>query len=346
MPVWYFVHFFRIQVFFFAKKPGKRVSILSHILAIETGGTKLQMAVGTKTGEILYNHRMTVVPERGSKGILEAVLAAAPAVYEKAEALGGSIEAVGLGFGGPIDSRNGSALASEQIDGWKDFPIRAYLQERLGKKTFVYNDANAATWGEYCKGSGQGSEIFFYSNIGSGIGGGVVIDGKLYDGQGVGAAELGQTYTYDDNGQPPFPFLQVERLCSGWAIDNKLHTAQIPPDSLLWQLGGGSQQALNCRLLGQAVNEGDAFSTAFLDERMHVFSVALANVITLFSPQCIAIGGGVSLIGEPLLEMIRRHVAQYVSKTGASRYRIVKSELDEDVVLVGSLLLAARDAGL
>jgi len=312
------------------------------ILAVEVGGTKLQLAIGNAEGDILHNHRLQVVPSLGSQGILNAIIESLPMLREKAAAFGGELSRIGVGFGGILDSRNGVTIASEQIEGWRQFPLREYLQEKTKIPTRVFNDTNAAAWGEYYKGTGKGSDIFFYTNIGSGIGGGVVINGELYDGHGFGAAEIGQTHTYDAKSEKAYPFLQVEKICSGWAMEARLRSEAIPADSMLWKLCEQQQQKLTCAMLGSAAGANDPYACAFLDDVTHIFSVALANVISLYSPQCVAIGGGVSLMGEPLFSRIRAFTRQYVAKSCVGRYRIEKSLLGEEIVLVGALLLAAK----
>lgn len=311
------------------------------ILAIETGGTKIQMVLGSEKGEIYYRYRTCVEREKGFTGILDKVTEALPSLVEKAEELRGTIWRIGIGFGGPVETATGTAIWSAQIDGWENFPVARFFEEKTGIPTFLYNDSNAAAWGEYCLGAGRGTNIFFYTNIGSGIGGGIVIDGKLFDGQGFGVAEFGQSYLYDPyyKGRSIYPVNHIERICSGWGIECRLRQETIPEDSVLWNLCGHSQQDLDCRMWGEGIRVKDAFSLKILEEMAEYFAIALCNVLCFYSPEVIVIGGGVSLIGEPLFERIRYYTERYVYQNCKGKYRIIKSELDEDVVLAGTLLL-------
>lgn len=121
------------------------------------------------------------------------------------------------------------AIWSAQIDGWGNFPVADYFKEKTGLSAYLFNDSNAAAWGEYCRGAGRGSQIFFYTNIGSGIGGGIILNGKLFDGQGYGAAEFGQSYLYDPwyKGDSRYPVNHIERICSGWSIEQRLRSDKI-----------------------------------------------------------------------------------------------------------------------
>lgn len=316
----------------------------SFILAIETGGTKIQLALGSPDGDIFFRYRANVEREKGFQGILDAVVSEIPDMKEKAAGLGGAVHAIGIGFGGPVETASGTALWSAQIDGWKNFPVKRYFEEKTGIETFLYNDSNAAAWGEYCKGAGRGSRIFFYTNMGSGVGGGLVLNGELYDGQGTGAAEMGQMYMADFSAKPgeKIKTLPTEKICSGWGIEQKLQNADLPEDSLLWKLCGGKQKRLTCLEWAEAIKKKDGYALQLLEQTAEYFAIALCNMFCFFSPQKVAIGGGVSLIGEPLIERIRKYVEKYVYINCAGRYEIVKSELDEDVVIVGTLLLTGE----
>lgn len=314
------------------------------ILAIETGGTKIQLVLGDKNGEILYRYRAKVEREKGFRGILDTVLSSIPHMSEKAKELSGKIWRIGIGFGGPVETATGTAIWSAQIEGWKDFSVTKFFEKKTGLPTFLFNDSNAAAWGEYCKGVGNNCQVFFYTNIGSGVGGGVVINGQLFDGQGRGAAEIGQTYMYDPRNQnhSRFKCNHIERYCSGWSIQERIRNDEEElKKSLLWKLCDGDREKITCELWSEGVKAGDAFSLKILDEEAEFFAIALCNMICFYSPQIIAIGGGVSLIGDPLIDRIRKYTEQYVYLNSKGTYQIVKSSLDEDVVLVGTLLLTA-----
>ena len=196
------------------------------ILGVEIGGTKLQLAVGTPEGEILHVHQGRVEVEDGAQGILAWLTKNWPIILDRAGQLGVKPIAIGCGFGGPIDTPNGQILKSIQIKGWDGFPLRQWLQEEFQLPAIIANDSNAAAWGEYCCGSGRGTQHFFYTNIGSGIGGGVVIQGNLYDGQGFGAGEFGQTFVPDWTSSARGAEERLENLCSGWAIERRLRQAR------------------------------------------------------------------------------------------------------------------------
>ena len=114
------------------------------IMAIETGGTKIQLAIGTAQGDILYNHYARVEREKGFRGVLDVVTGIMPELIEKAREFGGKIERIGIGFGGPVDMASGTAIWSPQIDGWGGFPVKKFFEEKTGLPTYLYNVSDAA----------------------------------------------------------------------------------------------------------------------------------------------------------------------------------------------------------
>jgi glucokinase len=311
------------------------------VVGCEIGGTKLQACLGTPEGEILVTERTKAPSDQGALAILEWFKESVPALVERAKEFDGRVVGIGVGFGGPVETATGKALVSHQVGGWNNFELKPWFEKNLGLPTFVANDANAAGWAEYCCGSGKGTREFVYNNIGSGIGGAIVIDGKLLDGQGRGAAEIGHTYVPDWSASEPGVASKLEDLCSGWAIERRLHALpSLMAGTPLHALSGGDPKKLTCAMLADAARQGDAVALAEIERVAGSIAVALSNVITLFHPERIAMGGGVSLMGEVLLEPLRKAVAERVFGPYRGLYSIDVCSLGEAIVLVGALLLA------
>jgi len=307
-------------------------------IAVEIGGTKLQAGLGTEADGILHTRRGAVDPAGGAEGILRWVAQEVQALLDEAPV---KPTAIGVGFGGPVETATGEVLTSHQIAGWQGFPLRHWFESTFGLPALIANDANAAGWAEYRRGAGRGTRHFVYSNIGSGIGGALVLDGHLHDGQGRGAAEIGHTLIPDWTAAEPGAADKLEHLCSGWAIERRLRALpSLERGTPLARLCGDRAEALSCPMLAEAAREGDAFALAELDRIGRGIGIALANVITLFHPERVALGGGVALMGEMLLAPVRKHVDALVFGPYRERYEIVLCELGESVVLDGALLLA------
>jgi glucokinase len=309
------------------------------VIGAEIGGTKLQVALGDSEGNVLACRR-GAAPDGGPLAILEWFAQELPLLLEQERVGKASIDRIGVGFGGPVETATGTVLVSHQVEGWNGFKLGAWFEERFGIQTRVFNDSNSAGWAEYCLGAGRGTRHFMYSNIGSGIGGALVIDGKLHDGQGLGASEVGHTYVPDWLGKPG-DACKLEQLCSGWAIERRVRAgADPPPGTPLGKLCHGRAAEITCAMLGEAAGLGDLRAREELERVAHAIGLALANAVTLFHPERIALGGGVSLIGDVLLDPVRRWANHYVFGPFRDRFEIVQCALGESVVLAGAMLLA------
>ena len=312
-----------------------------YIIGVEIGGTKQQLAIGTRSGEILEVVQGRVETAQGASKIREWIQENLPPLIDQCKTYNGEAVALGCGFGGPIVTAPGRVFKSVHVSGWSDFPLKDWFEENFGLPATIANDTNAAAWGEYCNGSGRGTRYFFYTNMGSGVGGGLVLDGKLYDGQGYGAAEFGQTYVADWTSPQPGKAEKVENLCSGWSIEKRLHTpGYVPADSLLMELAGGDTSAIDTRMLGEAARQRDTFALQEIDHIAQSMGIGLANVLCLTNVEKIAIGGGVSNLGELLLEPIRQYAKAYEFINSSGFYTIQKCELGSTIVLVGAILIA------
>jgi len=309
------------------------------ILGVEIGGTKLQLALGTPEGDILAVHQGRVDPAGGGQGIREWLAGAISPFLEAQTQIYGPVAAIGCGFGGPMHTPSGRVLQSIQIEGWHDFPVRDWFEDTFHLPATVDNDSNAAAWGEYKRGFGRGCRYFFYTNMGSGVGGGFVLDGKLHDGQGFGAGELGHTWVPDWTANAPGKAEIIENLCSGWSIEKRLHTpGYVPEDSVLF----ATQAGVTTKDLAKAARGGDAFALEEVDHIAEAMGIGLANTLCLTGVERIAIGGGVAKMGDLLIDRIRGYTKQHEFVSSTGHYEIAACELGDQIVLVGAILRAGE----
>lgn len=312
------------------------------LIGIEIGGTKLQIAIGDENGNLYSVHRGKVEKGWQSTEILDWIIKRTEEMISETSSEEKPL-GIGIGFGGPVDSEKGAVLTSHQVAGWQGYPLKEKFEKEFSIPAIVANDANASGWAEYVCGAGKGTRNFFYMNIGSGIGGALIIDGKLYDGQGFGAGEVGHTYVPDWTREVQGAFDKLENLCSGWNIEKRLRKpGYVPESSLLFSKAGGNIESYTCMLLAECAREGDSFAISELDRVSQSLSIAISNVITLFHPEKIALGGGVSLMGDILIDRIREKVEQIVFGPFKGKYEILPCALGEQVVLVGAILLAGN----
>ncbi len=305
------------------------------LLAIEIGGTKLQLFAGRGDGKILDRKRFVVDREAGGEGIRAQISEAIPELISRWQPA-----AIGVGYGGPVDWRRGRIARSYHISGWDDFPLGQWLKDQTGLPVFVENDANTAAFGEAMHGAGIGLSPVFYVNMGSGVGGGLVIDGKLFHGAKPGEVEIGHVRMERDG-------TIVEDRCSGWSVDRLVRREiESSPDSLLTKLVNEAPPGGEARHLDAALAAGDELAQKVLRTCATDLAYALSHVVHLLHPAVIVVGGGLSLLGHPLRLAIADALPQFIMDAFQPGPRIVLAALREDAVPVGALALAAQQLAL
>jgi len=296
-------------------------------LGIEIGGTKLQLGLGRGDGVIAQLWRGKVDAAAGGEGIRQQILAAVPELLASARIERTQLAGIGVGFGGPTDDATQSVIKSHHIAGWDKFPLAEWLTNLLQLPTTICNDADVAGLAEAEFGAGKGLSPIFYITAGTGIGGGLIINGEIYRGVGQGAAEIGHVRSV-------YPLLST------------------PHDGILETFATGSgigergYSPFNGKAVAVAAANGDSAALAVLDEAAQALAEGICTVIKLLCPRRIIIGGGVSLIGDELLfDPIRRYVAERGFAAFAGLTDIVPAALGEEVVIHGALALARKRFG-
>jgi glucokinase len=296
------------------------------LLGIEIGGTKLQIVSGDTSGAIRERRRFHVDVSRGAAGIrsqIEAVIKDIPA------------KAIGVGFGGPVDWQTGQICCSHQIEGWAGFSLGEWLASISGVPVRVDNDANLAALGEATRGAGVGFNPLFYVTLGSGVGGGLIIDNKIYHGAKPGESEIGHI-RLDRNGTI------LESRCSGWAVDAKIRKLkETGADSILCKVIG-EEIGGEARHLARALQENDAAALEILHDTAEDLAFGLSHVTHLFHPEVIVLGGGLSLLGEPLRAAVAKELPQFIMKVFGEGPQTRLAALGEDAVPTGALIAAGQ----
>lgn len=296
---------------------------MSLAVGIEIGGTKLQAGIGLRGGKLVALVRRTVDPARGGAGIREQIPSIVEEALDKAKCPPKKLAGVGIGFGGPVDSHKGRILVSHQIGGWENFPLREWVAKKVDAPVVLQNDAKTAALAEATLGAGKGRKRIFYITVGSGVGGGLVIDGVPDTGQGLGAGEIGHTWVPDpDTGKPD----KLEHVASGWSIGKR------GSRRLGRELSGADVAALAAK--------GDKLAIKTVEDSAEALAIGIGNVLALLHPERFIVGGGVSLMGDLWWGPLRRKLAeQYAFKPFAESFDVVPAALGEEVVVIGAVLL-------
>lgn len=300
------------------------------LLGIEIGGTKLQLVVSDSSGRIEQTVRHAIDSTGGAESIRMQI-------SDGLKSLGASQDfaAIGVGFGGPVNRKTGTVRVSHQVSGWADFNLTQWLHELTGKPVVIENDANTAALAEALYGSGKGYIRVFYMTIGSGIGGGMILNGEIYYGKEPGEVEVGHL-RLNKGGDT------LESKCSGWAVNKKVRAyIDQNPDSLLAQLSN-DRSAPESATLQPALDRGDVAAHRIMEEVSDDLAFALSHVVHLFHPDVIIIGGGLSLLKEHLRKPIIQKLPQYVMKAFLPPPPVQIATLGEQVVPIGALELAKK----
>ncbi len=311
-------------------------------LGIEIGGTKLQAGIGTVEGDLYKVARTIVDPTKGAVGIRRQLIPLVDEVLKLAFCERARINHIGIGFGGPLNTKRGMTLRSFQIDGWENFPLKQWAEEQWQRPVTIENDASTAGLAEARLGAGRGKQRVFYMTIGSGIGGGWIVDGKIDEGQGLGAAEVGHMYmTSPDSGEAQ----ELELICSGWSIGRRAQTLAAQQSTVMTELAGEISK-IDAPIVYTAAMQNDPLALKILDDTCQTLALALNNIIVMLHPERIVIGGGVGQMGPIFWGRLRKAVKKWGFAPFMPTVEIVPATLGADVVVIGALCLGRSGSSL
>ncbi len=309
-------------------------------IGVDAGGTKVQgLLVDTDQGTVL-DRRTVRTPAEDSDASLGAIVSVARELMDSA----GAVLAIGVGAAGMVD-RQGVMRFSPNV-AWRDVPIRDEVAAATGLPTIVDNDANAAAWGEFRYGAGLEFNDMLLVTVGTGIGGGIVSDGKLLRGAHGFAGEIGHIIVEPNGPRCGCGNLGCwEQVASGRALDRLgRETAQRQPESELARIAGGNPQNVTGRLVSEAARKGDPIAVRVLADVGRRLGEGIAGLVNTLDPEVVVVGGGVADVGDLLLDPARRAFEESVE---APRHRphvpILRAKLGNDAGGVGAADLAVLE---
>lgn len=290
-------------------------------IGVDVGGTKILAGVLDRGGTIVRSHE-TPTPLGSQAALLEALEAAVAGLLEP------DVAALGFGIPSTIDQRSGRAVTSVNIP-LADLDLRGWMRERFGLPVGVDNDANAAAFAEWAFGAGRGTRHMVMLTLGTGVGGGLILDGRPYRGAIGAGAELGHMVIDLDG--PPCQGVctgrgHLEALASGHAATQAAHEAFGPE--------------ADARELVRLAGEGDARAIEVLTLVGRRLGAGIGTLVNVFNPELVVIGGGFSAAGDFLLEPAREVIAREALEPARSFVRVVRAELGSSAGLVGAGLVA------
>lgn len=325
----------------------KSVSINPLVLGVDLGGSKILSAVVNVKGEMLSCDRSTTPAAKGPEAVIQAMLESAKRALNQAGITTAELEAICIGAPGLSNPETGVVFTSPHLPGWMDVPLRNIIEKKIGVKTLLLNDANAAALGEMYFGAAKGARNFIYITISTGIGGGIVIDGEIYAGCLGTAGEIGHM-TIDTNG-PKCHCGNTgcwETLASGTALDReaKKRISDGAKTSIL-EYADGDVNKVNAETVHKAARQGDALAKELIAQISYYIGVGLANLIHIFNPELIVIGGGLANIGDRLLKPAYQVAKDRAYEVAFDSVRFARAELDRNSGVIGAAAYAFREIG-
>ena len=317
-----------------------------YVIGVDLGGTAIKAGLVDITGAVRLKKTVPTDTSRGADSILDAIKSAAGGLIAAAGKDGLGISGIGVGTPGAVDLKTGSiAGGAENLPGWKGAPLVPALGEAFRLPVFASNDVTLNALGEAMFGAGRGKNEVFCFALGTGIGGGAVIGGKVHRGAGDAAAEVGHmTVKFDGRKCNCGSRGCLESYASATAIAREGKAAcRKDPQSLILKSAGGRIGDVSAKDVFEAAGNNDAAAAEIVRKTGFYLGVGIANVINLFNPEVVIIGGGVSRAGRILIDEAREAVDRYGLETNLKGVKIVLSRLHFTAGMLGAAALCWQE---
>jgi glucokinase len=308
--------------------------------AVDLGGSKILSVIAEGDGRRVGEDRRATSAEEGPEVVLERIGVSLEEALTKAGLHQDDLAAVGICSPGPCDIDAGVICSAPNLPGWRDVPICRYLEERLGTPARLENDANAAAVGEHVYGAGRGCCHLIYFTVSTGVGGGFIIDGRLYRGATGVAGEVGHM-TIDPHG----PVCGcgnhgcLEALASGTAIAARGEELVAQGGSALLAELAQEQGELTAGTVAQAAGQGDMACRAIIRRAGYYLGIGFASYLNIFNPQLIIIGGGLVKVGDVLLAPARAEMEARAMPEALKAVQVKLAELGDYAGVMGMVAL-------
>ena len=315
-----------------------------YYVGIDLGGTFIKGGIVDESGNILVSDKTPTESEKGSDGVAKNIAALVLSLMQKQGLQTADVVGIGMGVPGMIDSKAGNVIYSNNLD-WKDFRIGDKVETLTGLKVKIANDANVAALGEVKFGAAKNCNDVIMITLGTGVGGGIVLDGKLFEGFRSAGAEVGHTVVEVGGRKCGCGRCGCfEQYSSAMALIRDTKEAmEKAPGSAMWQVVEGDINKVSGSTAFKAAAQGDKTAQAVLDQYVRYLGEGIANLINIFRPEAVMLGGGVSNAGDALLTPVKAYVEQniYVD-TDYAPVDIVRATLGNDAGIYGAYAYALQ----
>ncbi len=316
------------------------------VVGVDLGGTKIAAGLFTSDGKLVLRHVQPTEGHLGPESVIENLRQSILHLLSRSDVGPGQLLGIGLGAAGAIDSHNGIVTLSPNLPGWRNIPLRQTMEENLGMPVYLCNDANAAALGEYLFGAGRNVADQLYVTVSTGIGGGIIIGGEVYEGVSGAAGEVGHM-TIDISG----PKCNCgsngcfEVMASGTALAREARLSiEAGKGAALLKASGGDPGRVTAEIVFEVAERGDPAAAELIRQTGRYLGIGLANLVNIFNPELIIIGGGLSNMGDRLLQPARDTVRERAYQISSDAVRIVPAALRGDSGIIGAAAWVLHNA--
>jgi glucokinase len=311
------------------------------IIGIDIGGTKISVCTATTGGRVVFKEVTPAEPQKSPSYALSKIKAMVHHAFSRNHLRHSQVMGIGIGCVGPIDPEKGLVLSPPNLPGWDRVPLKKYLQDEFDFRVVMDNDANCAGLAEKMFGAGTTVSDLFYFTVSTGIGGGVIIDGKIYRGASFDAGEVGHSTILPDG-----PVCNcgkrgcLEALASGTAIARiARERVRSQPESEIIKLVEGKTDMITAQVVLRAARLGDKLAGDIWKESGTYLGIGVSNVIQILNPEMAVLGGSVTKAGRLLFDPLRTVAAKYTWQRAFRRCKIVRARLGNNVGDLGAISL-------
>ncbi|SHK23587.1 glucokinase [Clostridium cavendishii DSM 21758] len=312
----------------------------NYVIGIDLGGTKISCAISDLEGQVISQNTVPTNAHEGDVPVLNRIIGSVETVLRDGNISIDMVKAIGIGSPGPLDAKTGIIITTPNLP-FKNFDIVKPLEEKFNVPVYLDNDANVAAIGEFMFGAAKGTENMVYFTVSTGVGGGAVVNGKVYRGNTSNALEIGHITVLPDGPRCGCGNLGcLEAVASGTAIGKRGKEAV---ESKVETTLKNYENVTSYEVFKEAA-AGDAVSIEIIDSCLNYLGIGVANAIAIFDPEMIVIGGGVSKAGKVVFDKVQQVIDKRCFKTMAESCKVVPAGLGTDAGVIGAVALAILES--
>ncbi len=317
----------------------------TNVIGVDMGGTKILSAVVNESGDILATAKIPTQAKDDTSIVIDRIADSIKEAFQKSGVAVDTIQAIGIGAPGPLDPQTGVVIFAPNL-GWKNVALKTELEDRLDIPTFVDNDVNIGTLGEHTYGAGKGIQNLVGIFVGTGIGGGIILNGELFHGASKTAGEIGHIIVKADGPKCGCGTRGcLEALASRTAMTKAFQKAILKKGkkSILTKLTDGDLDLIRSGTLAKALRSKDKLTVKVFKQTTKYLGVGIGSIVNFLNPDMIVLGGGVvEALDDKFIDNIRKAAKKYALPDTLKGVQIVRAELGDDAGVLGAAALARQ----